>query len=333
MAAWDYGVTGDVAYHKIARQTQAEFTELNDQAEWGSWYWSASQSSNLTYQSGVDNDVRSSFAKNGRLSNGKDNNFRPIRQDWPVFAFAQGLSDVSQQTASARFSIGLCQDQAIQFKGAQDNTPEPSLWKSYFPDELSVVSFFHNDWSTAVNDMNQLDDKVRADSQKAGGDNYYRLTALSVRQAFGGTQLVGTKEKPAMFLKEISSDGNVQTGDVIFPMHPILLYFNSSLLKLMMDPLFEAQEATQSKDSFAIHDLGASYPNATGHADGRIEQMPIEESGNMIIMALAYAQRSNDNQFLNNHYPILQKWNQVLIQESLFPQKQNSTDDFNGELG
>jgi hypothetical protein len=36
-----------------------------------------------------------------------------------------------------------------------------------------------------------------------------------------------------------------------------------------------------------MHDLGSSFPNATGHSDGRDEYMPVEECGNMLIMGLA----------------------------------------------
>ncbi len=36
-----------------------------------------------------------------------------------------------------------------------------------------------------------------------------------------------------------------------------------------------------------MHDLGAHFPNATGHPDGRDEYMPVEECGNMLIMGLA----------------------------------------------
>lgn len=45
----------------------------------------------------------------------------------------------------------------------------------------------------------------------AAGQNYATITSLSVRQAYGGLQLTGTKDNPLVFLKEISSDGNVNT--------------------------------------------------------------------------------------------------------------------------
>lgn len=36
-----------------------------------------------------------------------------------------------------------------------------------------------------------------------------------------------------------------------------------------------------------MHDLGFHYPNLTGHPLGRDEYMPVEESGDMLIMALS----------------------------------------------
>jgi len=90
-------------------------------------------------------------------------------------------------------------------------------------------------------------------------------------------QLVGNTTKQYLFLKEISSDGNVQTVDVIFPFHPILLYTEPALLKLLLDPLFENQESGQYPNTYSMHDLGSSYPNATGHRDGSDEKQPLEE--------------------------------------------------------
>jgi hypothetical protein len=52
----------------------------------------------------------------------------------------------------------------------------------------------------------------------------------------------------------------------------------------------------------------------------------------MIIMTLAYAQRTNDNAFLSAHYDILRQWNEYLIEEALIPADQISTDDFAGSL-
>lgn len=167
---------------------------------------------------------------------------------------------------------------------------------------------------------------------QAGGHNYLILTSLSARQAFGATQLCGTPDQTYLFMKEISSDGNVNTVDVIFPAHPVLLYTNPTLLKLLLDPLFEIQENGLYPNRWSMHDIGSSYPNATGHPTGNDEQMPLEECGNMIIMALAYFMSSKDLDYLNAHYKILKQWTSFLVDEALYPANQISTDDFAGPL-
>ena len=177
-----------------------------------------------------------------------------------------------------------------------------------------------------------LDNQIASDSMAAGGQDYLTITSLALRQTFGATQLVGTEAKQYLFLKEISSDGNTQTVDVIFPAHPAILYTNPALLKLLLDPLFENQEAGHYPNTYSMHDLGGSWPNATGHPDGNDEQMPLEECGNMLIMTLAYSQRANDVDYLKQHYAILKQWTGYLVNDSLYPSNQISTDDFAGPL-
>lgn len=139
---WDYGVTDDeVAYHRIQRQTQLLFSESKDQSEWGSWYWATHNGTGVTYESGNAEDVRSAFQSNGKLSNSKDSNYRAISTNWPVFGFAVDLGSVSSQTADRLFTIGLDQQDAIQFGGATGTRAVPSLWTSYFTDGLAAVSY------------------------------------------------------------------------------------------------------------------------------------------------------------------------------------------------
>ncbi|KAI1002759.1 Glutaminase A [Podosphaera aphanis] len=332
IAQWEYGLTDDgIAYHKAYRQTQLLFSETADQADWGNWYWSTRNIPGLTYQSGADRDVRTEFVSNGKLGNTQDLRFRPINQDYPVFGYAIDLGLVTG-SQSTLFTIGLAQQSAIQFASATGNISLPSLWTSSLPTETSAVSFFYNDFETAGNLASALDNKISSDSLAAAGQDYLIINSLSTRQAFGATQLVGNASKPYFFMKEISSDGNVQTVDVIYPFYPILMYLQPSLAKLMLDPLFENQESGQYPKTSSMHDLGAHYPNATGHFDGLDEPQPLEECGNMLIMTLAYAQRANDVPYLVQHYNILKQWTGYLVQEALIPADQISTDDFAGSL-
>ncbi|KAL1966154.1 hypothetical protein VTN77DRAFT_4706 [Rasamsonia byssochlamydoides] len=332
VAQWDYGVTGNVAYHRVYRQTQLLFSEVSDQAEWGYWYWATDNVAGLTYQSGQDVVVRGLFENNGTLANSQDKNYRAIQDNWPVFAFAYDLGSVGSSTVSRLFSLGLTQEQAVQYAGPNGTVSVPSLWTSYFSNELEAVEFFQGDYANANSLSSALDSKVATNSTAAGGQDYLTLTSLSARQAFGATQLCGTPDKTYLFMKEISSDGNVNTVDVIFPAHPVLLYTNPTLLKLLLDPLFEIQEAGLYPNQWAMHDVGSSYPNATGHPTGNDEQMPLEECGNMVIMTLAYYMGSKDLAYLKANYKILKQWTSFLVQEALYPANQISTDDFAGAL-
>lgn len=153
-----------------------------------------------------------------------------------------------------------------------------------------------------------------------------------MRQAFGALEYTNSPESPWIFLKEISSNGNVQTVDVLFPFHPIAMYANATLLRYMLDPLFINQEAGHWKFQFSIHDLGFHFPNATGHDDGNDEKQPLEECGNMLTMTLAYAQRTGDDAYLAQHYDMLKQWNDYLVEDALIPKNQISADDFAGSL-
>jgi len=242
------------------------------------------------------------------------------------------MGSVGATPKTQLFTIGLCQEDAIQFLGAKGLTTLESLWKSYFGNDLAALSFFYNDYDESSKLSTDLDTQISDDSKAAAGDNYAILTSLAARQAFGATQLVGTQDKYYLFLKEISSNGNTQTVDVIYPASPIFYYTNPDLVKLMLDPHFENQESGHYPNSYAEHDLGTHYPNATGHADGNDEAMPVEECGNQMVMVLAYVQRSGNTAYIQQHYTILKQWASYLVQDSLLPALQLSTDDFAGHL-
>ncbi|KAI0388618.1 glutaminase GtaA [Xylariaceae sp. FL0594] len=328
---WDYAATNGVASHKFYRQSQTEISETRELPNWGTFYWSTGDSKALTFQSGADVDVRGTFQSKGALPNTKDTNFRAVNNNWPVFGFAKNLGPV-QGPVNTLFTIGLTQDNAVRLLGKGDGlTTYPSLWKSYFGRDMDAVTWFYHDYSQSARLATDFDNKVASDSIRAAGQDYLTITSLSVRQAFGALQFAGTAADPVVFLKEISSNSDIQTVDVIFPAMPVILYTNPKLLDYLLKPLFLNQENGHYPKTSAIHDLG-TFPLASGHPDGSDEPQPLEECGNMIIMVLAYAQRTRDIGYLNQHYNILKKWAGYLIDESLIPADQISTDDFAGSL-
>lgn len=119
---------------------------------------------------------------------------------------------------------------------------------------------------------------------------------------------------------------------MIYPSIPLFLYLNPTLIKSLLDPLYINQESSHWPHPYAIHDLGTNYPRAIGHEDGKAEEMPVEECGNMIITTLAYSQRTHDIAYLRAHYAIMRQWAEYLVKDSLIPGHQLSTDDFQGPM-
>jgi hypothetical protein len=311
---------------------QRPLTEQNQQAAWGTWVWATPGGSGVTWQSGQDIVVRPQFVDNGALTNGNDTNYRAIQDNWPVFGFAHDLGSLGSETATMTLSVGLARTPALSYLG-QNLQP---LWASYFSSWQDLVGFFHDDLPSARKRSADLDARITADAVTAGGPQYAGLCAIALRQAYGGTELVtGPDGSPWAFLKEISSDGNVSTVDVLFPASPAWIYLDPQYLALLLTPLLSYAESGKWPQPFAPHDLGSSYPVASGHNDGGGENMPMEESGNMLIMSAAYIQRAPSAQgaaFAKAHYAILKQWADYLVANLPDPGFQNQTDDFAGPI-
>ncbi len=242
---------------------------------------------------------------------------------------------VSGATVETLFAVGLTQETVILFQG---NSSAPAaltgLWTAHYETAAASAAAFVGDWPQQHHDAAALDARVHNDAFRAGGAGYAALCELALRQVFGSLQVAASASgQQYLFLKEISSDGDIQTVDVIFPAHPVFLYLNPELLRLLLDPLFEDQESGHYPNPWSIHDLGF-FPRAVGFPGGNDEAMPVEECGNMIIMALAYAQRTGGDgaAYLAQHWPLLRQWAQFLVDDSLIPDYQLSTDDFAGPL-
>jgi hypothetical protein len=52
----------------------------------------------------------------------------------------------------------------------------------------------------------------------------------------------------------------------------------------------------------------------------------------MLILSLAYAQKTGDTAYLSQHYALLRQWTDYLVSNTLIPATQQSTDDFAGAL-
>jgi len=310
-------------------------TENGDSAEWGTIVWSTAQRRGLTWQIGADADVRTQATTKGVLTGTVDSvKPRPINDRYPVFAFNLDLGRVGREsTAPLVVSIGHVREPALSYLG-KDLAP---LWTSYWQSWQAMVAAFHADVTAARRRADALDTRIERDATRAAGPRYAALCAVALRQAYAGTELVrGPDGQPWAFLKEISSSGNVSTVDVMYPSVPVFLYADPEYLKLLLAPLLSYVENNPYPKTFAPHDIGASYPNASGHLTTGEEDMPVEESANMIIMVAAYLARTraaDARVYATAHYRVLKQWADYLVANALDPANQNQTDDFTGFIG
>ncbi|KAJ7140461.1 DUF1793-domain-containing protein [Mycena filopes] len=343
-ANWQSSTSGAVITHQVQLATQTVYAEINDHTQYGSAFYSTSNTVGATYQTGGDAAVRAQFINNGKLANTLDTGFRAINNNWPVFGLAHDLGSITTPTTPVVFSVGHIRDPALEYIVAGGGTQSRNLYfLSEFSNTADVIEAFLADYVDALERAQALDAKIQSDASKISSD-YAGVVALSVRQSLSATEITVSKTSTGawnvsdvlVFMKgecvQISSDGNVNTVDVIFPAWPILLYINPALGKYLIEGLFRYQATGLYPNKWSVHDLGASYPKALGHNDGSDEKMPVEESGNMIIMALSYAQKSGDISQLSQYVALLEQWTQFLITDSLIPDNQISTDDFAGPL-
>lgn len=278
----------------VKRQVEQIFTESDDQSEWGQLHFTGP--ADVRHESGTSALLRQRFARTGTLQNLVDSKFRGVMDEEPVFAFvkefklaakATATSAVSPASSSVLFTIAHIQDPVTQYASARGLTFMRPLWKSWFAEDEKLLQFHYLDFATARSLASDYSEQLRIDAYQSGSSNYVDIVALSARQVMGATSFSGTAENPLLFLKEISSNGNCQTVDVIFPAFPFFLYTQPRWLAYLLEPLLEHQLSGQYPNKYSMHDLGAHFPNLTGHADGRDEYMPVEECGDMLIMGLA----------------------------------------------
>ena len=311
---------------------QQILTEIDNRAQWGTIILATPQISGLSYQSGPSGTVRTQFVDQGVLLDTDDTSYTSIGGDgYPSFGFALDLGQVGSQPQTRQFSLGQVRTPLVSYLG----TPLQPLWTEYFSDWQQMLAFFHADIAGARQRANTLDAKVSADARKAGGAKYEALCVLSLRQAYGATELaVGPDNTPWAFLKEISSDGDTSTVDVIFPASPVWIYLDPQYLSLLLRPIFGYPASGQWTARFAPHDLGP-YPMASGYPHNGGENMPVEESGNMIIMAAAYTRAAPGTTalvYLQANYRSLKRWADYLVATLPDPGLQNQTDDFAGKI-
>jgi hypothetical protein len=233
---------------KVRREVEALLTEDADRAEWGTMHFSGPP--DVHHEAGTSAILRQKFSRTGKLQNIIDGNFRSIMDEEPVFAFSKsfklnGTSSGGMSHDSVLFTLAHTQDPVIQFAAARGMTLMKPLWMAYNQTPEALVDFHYHDFKAASKLASNYSRQLEVDALKSGSEDYKDIIALSARQVMGATSFAGTPDMPLIFFKEISSDGNMNTVDVIYPAFPFFLYTNPKWLAYLLAPLIEHQLSGQ----------------------------------------------------------------------------------------
>ncbi len=211
------------------------------------------------------------------------------------------------------------------------------FWRRNGWEAADLLAAAAEDYPDLTRKCEAFDRELAADLVAAGGQPYADICTLAYRQCFAAGKFVAdTNGQPLQFSKENHSNGCIATSDILYPMSPQFLLFGPTLTKSVLVPFMEYASSERWKFPFAPHDLG-QYPHANGQRYGGGErseenQMPVEESGNLLLVFAALAQMEGNADFAGRYWPRLSQWAAYLADKGFDPENQLCTDDFAGHL-
>jgi Domain of unknown function (DUF4965)/Domain of unknown function (DUF1793)/Domain of unknown function (DUF5127)/Domain of unknown function (DUF4964) len=299
--------------------------------DWGYFHLAVPDSANA--QTVTSHDALRSFIETGNLPSSDQMDMpRSPRNDAAHLAVVLPLGQVTAPV-SRHLLLAYTEDFSIEYL----NRRLRPYWQRNGATVESMLAAAERDYASLEQRGNRFDQELTADLEKAGGPAYAQLAILAYRQTLAAHGFAADFDgTPMLFPKENFSNGCISTVDVLYPSAPLFLFFNPALLEAQLKPVMEYAALPRWKWPFAPHDLG-TYPLANGQVYGGGErteddQMPVEESGNLLILVAAMETELGNWDFARQYWPQFQKWADYLGEKGLDPPNQLSTDDFAGHL-
>jgi hypothetical protein len=302
--------------------------------DWGYLYVAATEGQKPEAVQADGDVVRDAFAADGHLSKvaAMTGDSRPAARG-PVSALAFQFGMVGTKPVSRWLMLAYDDLYSIQY---MKKNLRP-YWRRNGWEAADLLKASARDYESLKKRCEGFDAELMADLTAAGGDKYAKLAALAYRQCFAAGKFVADDHgQPLQFCKENHSNGCISTSDVFYPMSPQFLLFGPSVAKSFIVPFMNYAASERWKFPFAPHDLG-TYPDANGQVYGGGErternQMPVEETGNLLILMGAVAKMEGNANFAGLYWPQLEKWAAYLKDKGFDPENQLCTDDFAGHL-
>ena len=326
---WAREAMGPLTALRMGTVAQTLFTPAGDDTRitWGYAYATAPTADSKAAIGG-NGLLLNEFISRGEIPAEDDAKMpRAVKDDQPVMAFTFNLGSVSGKTISRHLTVAYDEIYSINFFGSK---LQP-YWRRNGATPTDLLQAADHDYPSLVKRCEEFDRELMADMTKVGGARYAQISALAYRQCLAANGYAADANKQLlMFTKENTSNGDIATVDVFYPQDPIFILLSPSMAKASMVSVLNYAASSHWKFPNAPHDLGV-YPKAGGTDDGG-EGMPVEESGNMILLCDAIAHAEGNADFVTPWWPQLTQWAKYLEQYGLDPEEQLCTDDFMGHL-
>ncbi|HEV2383260.1 MAG TPA: DUF4965 domain-containing protein [Terriglobia bacterium] len=317
----------------VGTQAQPVLAKKGDnlRIDWGYLYVSAGKSGQMTFAD--PGAARDAFAQGKTLPGTEASGGPAAAKDAPAMAVEFPASSVRDRPVT--HTLVLAYDDIYSIDYFQHRLR--AWWRRNGATAADLIAAAWRDRERLTAECRRFDEALMADLTRQGGGKYARIAALSYRQSFAAQKLVSSPEgKPYLLPKENFSNGCIGTVDVIYPTAPILLLLNPALERASLAPVLDYAASRHWHFPFAPHDLG-TYPLAEGQVYGGKEtsekdQMPVEESGNFLVLVAALAKVEGNAAFAEEYWRLLEKWAEYLKSAGLDPANQLCTDDFAGHL-
>lgn len=297
--------------------------------DWGYFYLAGHNDKSTNMKFGDYWNVKQEFNSTGAVSETKTESLseKMNSENMIVLAYSKDLGKVSDEMTTGYILLGYDDIYSIRYF---DEDLKAYWTKDGTVDIFTAFEDAVNDYSTIMNRCDEFNRELLSEATRVGGTKYAELISLVYRQSIAAHKLVKDKEGNLLFFsKENNSNGSIGTVDITYPSSPLYLIYNPDLVKGMLNPIFYYSESGRWTKPFAAHDVG-TYPIATGQTYG--EDMPIEESGNVLILTAAIAEIEGNADYAAQHWETLTIWTEYLKEYGLDPENQLCTDDFAGHL-
>ena len=334
-AMWSRHTVGDLSVIRLGSVEQKKLTQSGDdlRIDWGYLYMAAPRDQNPETL-GTAARQRGMFAATLNLPEPHDLEMPAQTDRDPMIAALAFEFDVASAAPVSKWLM-LAYDDLYSIQYFQRNLRP--YWRRKGMGAEGLLKAGAHDYASLRERSLKFDRDLTVDLIRSGGPKYAALAVVAYRETLAAHKLAADIDgTPLYFPKENFSNGCISTVDVIYPSAPFFLLLSPELLKAQLRPVLDYAKSGRWPWPYAPHDLG-QYPLANGQVYGGGEenedrQMPVEESGNMLILMAALAKVEGNADFAKPYWPQLTRWAAYLAEKGLDPENQLSTDDFAGHL-